>query len=131
MTGVDTDPRTIALVLARGRVVFGLVALLLPGLACKLLFGSSSPASRALARMLGVRDVVLGVGAITNLKEEKQDAEWVSMGAISDAVDSLAIWIAPIGWRKVPTALASKTLAGVGLYCARQLADQREALAPQ
>jgi hypothetical protein len=81
--------------------------------------------------MLGVRDVALGVGAITNLKEEKQDAEWVSMGAISDAVDSLAIWIAPIGWRKVPTALASKTLAGVGLYCARQLADQHEALAPQ
>jgi hypothetical protein len=131
MTGVDNDPRTIALVLARGRVVFGLAALLVPGFVCKLVFGSSSPAARALCRMLGVRDVVLGVGAITNLKEAKQDAEWVSMGAVSDAVDSLAIWIAPIGWRKVPTALMSKSLAGVGLYCARQLADQREEVAAE
>jgi hypothetical protein len=129
MTGVDTDPRTIALALARGRVVFGLVALLVPGLACTLLFGSSSPAARALCRMLGVRDLVLGVGAITSLKEQTQDAEWVSMGAVSDAVDSLAMWIAPIGWRKVPLALMSKGLGGVGLYCARRLADQRGQLA--
>jgi hypothetical protein len=41
------------------------------------------------------------------------------------------MWIAPIGWRKVPLALMSKGLGGVGLYCARRLADQREQLADE
>ena len=52
-------------------------------------------------RMVGVRDIALGVGAITNLKEEKEDAEWVSMGALADGGDAIALVLAPIGWRRV------------------------------
>src|SRR5262245_23425766 len=77
MPSVEYDARTIALVLARGRVVFGLVALVVPGLVAKAIFGSNSVTARAALRMVGVRDVALGVGAITNLKEANQDAEWV------------------------------------------------------
>ena len=122
---MDTDPRTIALVLARGRVVFGLLSLVVPGLVAKLVLGANSPHSRALLRMVGIRDVALGVGAITSLKEETQDAEWVAMGALADAGDSLAMWLAPIGWRRFANALFAKSMAIVGLLCARQLADQR------
>src|SRR5262245_56514180 len=101
MTLVPTDPRTIAIALARGRVVFGIVALVLPGVLARLVLGASSAHSRVLMRMVGVRDLALGVGAITNLKEEKQDAEWVSMGALSDAGDMLAFLLAPIGFRRI------------------------------
>jgi uncharacterized protein YjeT (DUF2065 family) len=125
---VDTDPRTIALVIARGRVVFGLLSLVVPGLVARLVLGSSSPHSRALLRMVGIRDVALGVGAITCLKEETQDAEWVAMGALADAGDSLAMWLAPIGWRRVANALFAKGAAIAGILCARQLADQRTAV---
>jgi len=122
---VDTDPRTFALVIARGRVVFGLVALVAPGIVARLILGSSSPTVRAVMRMVGIRDVVLGVGAITNLKEAKQDAEWVSMGAVADFGDSLAMWLAPIGWRRVANALFAKSFGIIGLLCARQLAAER------
>ena len=71
------------------------------------------------------RDVALGVGAITCLKEETQDAEWVAMGALADAGDSLAMWLAPIGWRRFANAMFAKSMAIVGLLCARQLADER------
>ena len=125
---MEYDARTIALVLARGRVVFGLVALVVPGLVAKAIFGSNSVTARAALRMVGIRDVALGVGAITNLKEASQDAEWVSMGALSDAGDAVAMWLAPIGWRRVANAMFAKSMAGLGLYCARQLAAERAEL---
>ena len=40
--------------------------------------------------MLGARDLALGIGAVTSVKERTQDAEWVSMGALADGVDALA-----------------------------------------
>ncbi len=131
MSTLDTDPRTISLVLARARVVFGLAALALPGVVGRIVLGtsvkSSFGGSRALVRMVGVRDIALGVGAITNLKEEKEDAEWVSMGALADGGDAIALVLAPIGWRRVANALFAATAAVTGLMCSRQLADQRVA----
>ena len=124
---MPTDPRTLALVLARGRVVFGLVALVLPGLMARLILGASSPYSRALLRMVGVRDVALGIGAITNLKTAAQDAEWVSMGAIADGGDALAFLVAPIGFRRFTNGLFSASAAVLGLAVSRQLADERTA----
>ena len=131
MTTVPTDPRTIALVLARGRVVIGLVALLLPGLMARLVLGANSPNSRALLRMVGVRDVALGIGAITNVKTAEQDAEWVSMGAIADGGDALAFFVAPIGSRRFTNGLFAAAAAGLGLAISRRLADERAAALPE
>ena len=80
MRPVDFDNRTLALMIARGRVVLGLVASLFPGIVARGAPGESSPGTRALARMTGARDLALGVGAVTTLKEQTQDAEWVGMG---------------------------------------------------
>ena len=125
---MELDTRTAALVLARGRAVVGLVLLFVPGLAARLWFGESSPRIRALLRMVGVRDLVLGVGALTTVKERTQDAEWVGMGAIADAVDGLVTLTTsrlPFRGRLVgPTALGS---AVIGIKLARDLADAREA----
>ena len=80
--------------------------------------------------MVGVRDLVLGVGALTSVKEHTQDAEWVGMGAVADAVDgivTLTVPGLPLRGRLVgPTALAS---AVIGIQTARALADAREAAA--
>ena len=55
-----------------------------------------------MARMFGAREVVLGVGTVTSVKERTQDAEWVSARAVADAVD---------GWRW-PSARRAAPLAG-------------------
>lgn len=128
---MDLDSRSTALILARGRAILGLVMLVLPGLPARVAFGENSPRIRALLRMVGVRDLILGVGALTTVKEHTQDAEWVGMGAIADAVDgvvSLTSPRLPLRARLVgPGALATAVL---GLKLARDLADARKATAP-
>jgi hypothetical protein len=127
---MDFEPRQTALILARSRAVVGLTLVLLPGLAGWLWFGESSARTRALLRMVGVRDLVLGVGALTSVKEHTQDAEWVGMGAVADAFDgivTLTVPGLPLRGRLVgPAALGS---AVIGMQTARALADAREAAA--
>jgi len=130
---MDLDTRTTALVLGRSRAVIGLVLVFLPGLAARLWFGENSARTRALLRMVGVRDLILGVGALTSVKEGTQDAEWIGMGALVDAVDGFVTLTAPgiprRGRLVGPAALGS---AALGLKLARDLADAREtAAAPE
>ena len=126
---MDTlDTRSTALVLARGRAILGLVLVAAPGITARLWFGESTPQVRALLRMVGVRDLVLGVGALTTLKERTQDAEWVGVGALADAVDGLVALTTPgltLRSRLVgPGALGAALL---GIKLARDLADERTA----
>lgn len=122
------DDRTLALTIARGRIVLGVVASLVPGVVARVAPGDSSPPTRALARMTGARDLALGVGAVTTLKEQTQDAEWVGMGAVCDLADGIAL----LATRRLPR---RARLAGVGalatgvagLVLARRLADLRTA----
>lgn len=127
---MDLDVRKTALILGRSRAIVGLVLLFLPGLAGRLWFGDHSPRTRALLRMVGVRDLILGVGALTCVKERTQDAEWVGMGGLADAVDGLVTFTAPgipaRGRLVGPVALGS---AVVGIKLARDLADERTARA--
>lgn len=120
------DDRTLALMIARGRVVLGVVASLLPGFVARAAPGESSPGTRALARMTGARDLALGVGAVTTLKEQTQDAEWVGMGAVCDLADGVALLLT----RRLPrrarlTGLGALATGAAGLFLARRLADQR------
>jgi hypothetical protein len=127
---MDLDLRKTALILARSRAVVGLILVFLPGLAARLWFGDNSPRTRALLRMVGIRDLILGVGALTTVKERTQDAEWVGMGAIADAVDGLVSFTSPgipaRGRLVGPVALGSAVL---GIKLARDLADERTAAA--
>ena len=124
------DTRTTVLGLARGRIVTGLAMLILPGLMLRVLFGrrASTPSARVLARMFGAREVVLGVGTVTSVKERTQDAEWVSASAVADAVDGLAMAFSPgVPRRSRPVAIVGTAAALLGLHAARQLADERQA----
>jgi hypothetical protein len=91
----EMDDRQIALILSRARCVLGLSCIALPGVVSALLVGDSRPATRAVTRFTGIRDLALGVGALTSLKERTQDAEWLSMGAVSDAFDGVVMVAGP------------------------------------
>jgi hypothetical protein len=130
--GVDLpiEPRMLAVLLARGRVAVGAVACALPGLAAAVAPGERRPSTRALSRMAGARDLALGVGALTSVKERSQDAEWVGMGAAVDLVDGLALLLTrrlPIRARLVGLVALGAGVAG--LLAARALADERDAAA--
>ena len=73
-------------------------------------------------------EVVLGVGTVTSVKERTQDAEWVSVCAVADAVDGLAMAFSPgVPRRSRPGAIVGATAAVLGMQAARQLADERKA----
>lgn len=126
------DTRTTVLGIARGRIVMGLAMLIVPGLMLRIMFGrsASTASGRVMARMFGAREVALGVGTVTSVKEHTQDAEWVSACAVADAVDGLAMAFSPgVPRRSRPAALVGGAAAVIGMQAARQLADEREASA--
>jgi hypothetical protein len=130
---MELNARNVALMLARGRIAVGAVAIVLPGVAVAVAPGTGTgtgTGSRALGRMLGGRDLALGVGAITCLKERTQDAEWVGMGGAVDIVDGLALLLTPrlpLHARLVGLGALGAGVVGVG--AARMLADERVGLA--
>ena len=129
---MELDDRTLALMIARGRVVLGLVASVLPGFVARATPGESTPGTRALARMTGARDLALGVGAVTTLKEQTQDAEWVGMGAAVDILDGFALLVTRRLPRRARAAgLGALATGAAGLLLARRLADARVADANQ
>ncbi|HEV7523518.1 MAG TPA: hypothetical protein VGP92_01045 [Acidimicrobiia bacterium] len=125
---MDFDHRRVALVIARGRAVNGLVMLVLPGLVGGIVFGKAgrTPATRALLRLVGIRDLVLGIGAITTLKEQTMDAEWVGMGAAADAVDAVVSLVTPgLAPQARLVSLLGGGAAALGLLASRKIADDR------
>jgi hypothetical protein len=126
------DSRQAALVVARGRAVIGLVSLTFPGVVNRVFLGAAAatPQAKALTRMVGVRDVALGVGALTSVKENTQGPEWLSMGAVADGVDglvALALRHPPRRTRWI--ALFAGANAVFSLKLSRDLADARTAAA--
>lgn len=108
--------------LAQMRVAIGLALILAPGAITRLWVGAggATPGAKVLARALGGRDLVLGVGAILALRDEIPVRRWVLLGAASDAVDGVATLLA---LRHIPklrgllavVAAAGAALAGAGL----------------
>ena len=124
------DQRTNVLVIARGRIIMGLAMLLVPSIMLRIMFGrsASTRTARVMARMFGAREVVLGIGTVTSVKERTQDAEWVSASAVADAVDGLVMAFSPgVPRRSRPAALVGASSAVVGMLAARAFADERSA----
>jgi hypothetical protein len=124
----DLDVRNVSLMLARGRIAVGVVATTLPRLAAAVAPGGHGGPARAFSRMAGARDLALGLGALTCVREGTQDAEWVGMGGAVDVVDGVALLTTrglPKRARLVGLVALSAGIAG--LACARMLADERVA----
>jgi len=74
------------------------------------------------------REVVLGVGTVTSVKERTQDAEWTSASAVADAVDGLVMAFSPgVPRRSRPAALIGASAGVIGMLAARAMADERTA----
>jgi hypothetical protein len=122
----ELDDRQIAIILSRARCVVGLSCVFVPSVFAGVVLGDTKPATRAAVRFAGIRDLALGVGALNSLKEGTQDAEWVSMGAVSDGFDGVVLCVA----RRLPLrsrlfGAAAVGLGGYLLYLSRLLSDQR------
>ena len=90
---------------------------------------ASTKSARVLARMFGAREIVLGVGTVTSVKERTQDAEWASACAVADAVDGLVMAFSPGVPRRSRARRARRwrSRAVLGMQAARSFADERTA----
>lgn len=84
------DPRTVARSVALGRVAFGVVMLLVPNTVLARMSAERPGPLVWMARAFGIRDVVLGLGALRSLGDPEPDPAWVRMGALADTSDAVA-----------------------------------------
>ena len=122
----DEQTRKAALYFARGRSLLGLGLTLLPGAAMKIGIATPSAPARALMRMVGVRDLAIGLGAVAGVREGIQAPEWLGWGAVADGVDALALLLTPgLPKRARLAGLFAAGGAVAGMKLAWDLADQR------
>lgn len=82
------DDLLIARLVAAGRVLFGILCLAAPRQILRQWGKDASPAVLWWIRAFGVRDAVLGGGALVSLNRAEPDAAWVQAGAIADTADA-------------------------------------------
>lgn len=90
------NPKDAATAIARGRIAIGAAALAAPGPGGRLMFGrdGSGPGIKTLIRMLGGRDLVLGLGVVIALDRGAPVRGWLEAGAVADTVDLVACVLA-------------------------------------
>lgn len=121
------DARALATGVAAGRVAIGAALLAAPAAGTRQWVGSAgeTPGGGVLARSLGARDLVLGLGAVLALRSGSSAARgWLLAAAAADAADFAGTAIAR---RDLPSpgATAVAALAGgaaaAGVWLASQL----------
>ena len=97
---------------ARCRIAIGMAAVLTPGVAARVLGGrrASEGIAPLLARMLGARDVALGLGTVIALDRGKPVRGWLEGSALADTVDCVACVLA----REEMPSLVFGAAAGLG-----------------
>jgi hypothetical protein len=121
------ETRQIGTYLARGRVGLGIGAMVAPGPTLAVAFGTgaNNPGARTVARLLGVRDAVLGAGGSIAAGQHAGGGDWLSMMALCDAFDALVMLATP-GLPK-RTRLIGLVAAGSAVYhlrLAREIAAE-------
>ena len=125
---MDPQRRLVALWLCRFRALLGVKLVLVPRLVTKVWLGTPSPVATATVRMVGVRDMALGLGAIAGVREGAQAPEWMGWGAVADGVDALALLVTPgLPKRARMVGLIAAGASVVGMKLAWELADERAA----
>jgi hypothetical protein len=86
------EPRDLALLNARGRMAIGAALLVAPRLIGPMWIGDDGnrPAVKLLARALGVRDLVVGLGTAVALDRGAPVRGWLEGAAVADTVDFAA-----------------------------------------
>jgi hypothetical protein len=120
------DDAALAMYLARARIAIGMAALVFPRLATRAVSAEreSGGVAPLFARMLGARDVALGLGTVIALDRGAPVRGWVEGSAMSDGVDFLACVLArkhltPMAFRG--TAALGGSAAALGAFLSRRL----------
>ncbi len=114
------DPVRLARSIALGRILFGALMLFVPNTVLARASAERPGPLVWLARAFGIRDVVLGVGALRSLAHPDPDPSWVRMGAVADTSDAVAaiVWRDELGASGTISTLALAVPASVGGWTA-------------
>ncbi|MGI8412683.1 MAG: hypothetical protein ACR2QA_09350 [Solirubrobacteraceae bacterium] len=106
------DDVTLVMSVARGRIALGVAAVVAPGLAARVMGGrrTSDGIAPLFARMLGARDIALGLGTVIALDRGKPVRGWLEGSALADVADCVACALA----REDISPGACKAGAGLG-----------------
>ena len=90
------DGRNLAVGMARGRIVIGVVSLLAPELVGRTMIGraGSKGGTRLFARMVGARDLGLGLGVLLAVDRGAPARGWLEASALVDGIDVAAVLLA-------------------------------------
>jgi hypothetical protein len=121
------EARDLAVTLARGRIAFGVVSLLAPGLVARTMTGGGSDGgTRLFVRMVGARDLGVGLGLQIALDRDAPTRGWFEASAVVDGIDAAACLLARPHLRRgvFPGTLGlAATGALLSAWLARQLRD--------
>ena len=89
-------PRDVAIGLAGGRIVIGVVSLLAPGLVGRAMMGAKGDlgGTRLLLRVVGARDLALGIGVLAALNRDTPARGWLRASAAVDGLDAAGALVA-------------------------------------
>jgi hypothetical protein len=84
------EARNLAVGLAAGRIAIGVVSLLAPGAMGRAMMGPAgdSGAARLLLRVVGTRDLALGIGVLAALDRNAPVHGWLRASAVVDGLDA-------------------------------------------
>jgi hypothetical protein len=127
------DARTIAGVVASGRIAAGAGLTLAPGLVTRTWIGdvAGTSGARVVSAGFGARDVAIGAGTARALVRGEPVRPWLLAGAFADAVDLVATFagrrsLPPLGVVSACTLAATGVVAG--LWAARELGVPNDAV---
>jgi hypothetical protein len=122
------EARDLAVGLAGGRIAIGVVSLLAPGLVGRAMIGSEgdSGGTRLLLRVVGARDLGLGIGVLAALDRGAPVRGWLRASAVVDGLDAAGSLLARQHFR--PTVFpAAASAATAGALLSGWLAGQLDA----
>jgi hypothetical protein len=127
------EGRDLAVSLAGGRIAIGVVSLLAPGFVGRTITGrdGSEGGTRLFARMVGARDLGLGLGLLVALNRGAPVRGWLEASAVVDGIDATACLLARGHIRPsvFPGALGLATAGALlSAWLARQLDPARSPL---
>jgi len=108
--------RILAVVISLGRFLFGVAFIAKPTLMEQAWIGKQArlPGAQLLARAVGARDLVVGLGGLRAVAREDGSARpWLAAASICDAVDFGATWAAG---RRIPREARNGVLAIAGVF---------------
>ena len=108
--------RILAALISFGRFLFGVVFIAQPQVMERAWIGKQArlPGAQLLARAVGARDLVLGIGGLQAVGRDDGSAPpWMAAAAVCDAVDFGATWVAGRG---IPRQARTNVLAIAGVF---------------